>query len=93
MLASLDVARKQMSMEGFMQLSRCIDISTRLREGINSTDIFRVLELEDMLPDELQNDGIRLDPSKLSIDISGAAIALASYSCSCSKAMASRSRK
>ena len=74
MIASLDVARKQMSMEGFLQLSRCIDISTRLREGINSTGVFRVLELEDMLPEELQNDGIRLDPSKLSIDISGAAI-------------------
>jgi arginine/lysine/ornithine decarboxylase len=74
MIASLDVARKQMSMEGFLQLSNCIDISTRLREGINSTGVFRVLELQDMLPEELQDDGIRLDPSKLSIDISGAAI-------------------
>jgi len=70
MIASLDVARKQMSMEGFLQLSRCIDIATRLREGIDKTGVFRVLKLEDMLPDELANDDIRLDPSKLSIDIS-----------------------
>ena len=70
MIASLDVARKQMSMEGFLQLSRCIDIATRLREGINKTDVFRVLTLEEMLPDELGKDGIKLDPCKLSVDIS-----------------------
>jgi len=70
MIASLDVARKQMSMEGFLQLSRCIDIADRLRAGIDKTGVFRVLKLEDMLPDELADDGIKLDPSKLSIDIS-----------------------
>ena len=70
MIASLDVARKQMSMEGFLQLSRCIDVANRLRAGIDKTGVFRVLKLEDMLPEELADDGIRLDPSKLSIDIS-----------------------
>lgn len=70
MIASLDVARKQMSMEGYSQLQRCIDIAQRLRTGINKTGAFRVLELEDMLPDELADDGVRLDPSKLSVDIS-----------------------
>ncbi len=70
MIASLDVARKQMSMEGYLQLSRCINVATRLRAGIDKTGIFRVLNLEDMLPDELDNDGIKLDPTKLSIDIS-----------------------
>lgn len=69
MIASLDVARKQMSMEGFLQLSRCIDIATRLRDGINKTGAFRVLELADMLPDELSADQVRLDPSKLSVDV------------------------
>jgi arginine/lysine/ornithine decarboxylase len=70
MIASLDVARKQMSMEGFAQLSRCLEIAARLREGINKTGVFRVLELPDMLPEELSEDGIRLDPTKLSIDVS-----------------------
>ncbi len=70
LIASLDVARKQMSMEGFLQLSRCIDISRRLRAGIDETGIFRVLRLQDMLPLELADDDIKLDPSKLSIDIS-----------------------
>ncbi len=71
MIASLDVARKQMSIEGFAQLSRCLEVATRLRAGINETGVFRVLELEDMLPAELDEDGIRLDPTKLSIDVSG----------------------
>lgn len=70
MIASLDVARKQMSMEGFAQMSRCMAIAARLREGIAATGVFRVLELADMLPSELANDGIRLDPTKLSIDVS-----------------------
>jgi len=70
MIASLDVARKQMSMEGYLQLSRCINVAARLRAGIDKTGVFRVLKLEDMLPEELENDGIKLDPTKLSIDIS-----------------------
>ncbi len=70
MIASLDVARKQMSMEGFAQLSRCFAIANRLREGIDATGVFRVLTLADMLPGELAEDGIRLDPTKLSIDVS-----------------------
>jgi arginine decarboxylase len=74
MIASLDVARKQMVMEGFARLSRCIEIATRLRQGINSTGVFRVLELGDMLPVELCEDGIRLDPTKLSIDVSGSGV-------------------
>lgn len=71
MIASLDVARKQMSMEGFAQLSRCIDVAAHLRSEIDATGVFRVLQLEDMLPSELVDDGIRLDPTKLSIDVSG----------------------
>lgn len=70
MIASLDVARKQMSMEGYSQLSRVLEIADRLREGINDTGVFRVLELQDMLPSELASDDIRLDPTKLSIDVS-----------------------
>ncbi|TXS93065.1 aminotransferase class V-fold PLP-dependent enzyme [Parahaliea maris] len=70
MIASLDVARKQVSLEGYSQLQRCLGIATRLREGIQKTGVFRVLELEDMLPASLVDDGIRLDPLKLSVDVS-----------------------
>ncbi|MCU0804504.1 MAG: aminotransferase class I/II-fold pyridoxal phosphate-dependent enzyme [Burkholderiales bacterium] len=44
MIASLDVARKQI--------------------------VFRVLELDELLPDEVRHDGIRLDPTKVTVDIS-----------------------
>lgn len=74
MIASLDVARKQMSMEGFAQLDRCIDIAARLQAGIDETDVFRVLSLDDMLPVELAQDGIRLDPLKLSVDVSASGL-------------------
>jgi arginine decarboxylase len=70
MIASLDVARKQMSMEGFSQLERCIDIAARVRAAIDATGVFRVLSLADMLPSELKDDDIRIDPTKLSIDVS-----------------------
>ncbi|MEP0202725.1 MAG: ornithine decarboxylase [Halioglobus sp.] len=70
MIASLDVARKQMSMEGFAQLERCIDIAGRVRAAIDATGVFRVLSLADMLPQELADDNIRIDPTKLSIDVS-----------------------
>ncbi|MDP5069398.1 MAG: ornithine decarboxylase, partial [Congregibacter sp.] len=72
LIASLDVARKQMSMEGFSRLDRCIDYARELRQGSASTDRFRVLELADMLPEALAGDGVRLDPTKLTIDVSRA---------------------
>lgn len=72
LIASLDVARKQMSMEGFTRLERCITHARELRRGIAETDRFRVLELEDMLPEPLRGDGVRLDPTKLTIDVSRA---------------------
>ena len=69
-IASLDMARKQMSMEGFDLLQNILDLSERLRESINATGVFRVLELPDMLASEIEADGIQLDPSKLTVDIS-----------------------
>ena len=71
LIASLDVARKQAVMEGYKLLSRTLALGKELREQINSTRVFRVLELEDLLPDEVKHDGIRLDPTKVTIDISG----------------------
>ncbi len=69
MIASLDVARKQAVMEGYKLLSRTLMLSQELRGQINSTGVFRVLELDELLPDEVRNDGIRLDPTKVTVDI------------------------
>lgn len=70
LIASLDVARKQAVMEGYRLLDRSLRYARELREKINATGAFRVLELDDLLPDEVKDDGIRLDPTKLTIDIS-----------------------
>ena len=70
LIASLDVARKQAVMEGYRLLDRSLKFARELREKINSTGAFRVLELDDLLPAEVRQDGIRLDPTKLTIDIS-----------------------
>src|SRR5687767_8845357 len=71
MIASLDVARKQVVMEGYKLLSRTLELASEVKTLINSTRVFRVLELEDLLPQEVKDDGIRLDPTKVTIDISG----------------------
>jgi arginine decarboxylase len=69
MIASLDVARKQAVMEGYKLLSRTLMLSQELRGQINSTGVFRVLELEELLPEEVRSDGILLDPTKVTVDI------------------------
>ena len=71
MIASLDVARKQAVMEGYKLLSRTLALAKELREQVNSTRVFRCLELSDLLPEDVRNDDIRLDPTKVTIDISG----------------------
>src|SRR5580765_3135405 len=71
LIASLDIARKQAVMEGYKLLTRTLELATEVRKLINSTKVFRVLELEDLLPEEVKHDGIRLDPTKVTIDISG----------------------
>ncbi|MBK7614825.1 MAG: aminotransferase class I/II-fold pyridoxal phosphate-dependent enzyme [Burkholderiales bacterium] len=70
LIASLDVARKQAVMEGYRLLDRSLKFAAELREKINATGAFRVLALDDLLSDEAKADGIRLDPTKLTIDIS-----------------------
>src|SRR5688572_10851648 len=71
LIASLDVARKQAVMEGYKLLSRTLELAREVKNLINSTRVFRVLELQDLLPDEVRDDGIRLDPTRVTIDISG----------------------
>src|SRR5687767_10774931 len=71
LIASLDIARKQTVMEGYKLLARTLELAAEVRNLINSTKVFRVLELEDLLPEETRRDGIRLDPTKVTIDITG----------------------
>lgn len=70
MIASLDVATKQMVMEGYSLLSKVLELSGLLKRSINSLKKFRVLEQEDMISPELKNDNVRLDKTKLTIDVS-----------------------
>lgn len=70
MIASLDIARKQAMMEGYKLLSRTLMLGQELRTQINSTGVFRVLELEDLLPEEVRKDNVALDPTKVTVDIS-----------------------
>jgi arginine decarboxylase len=70
MIASLDVSRKQAVLEGYKLLERTLMLADELRQQINSTGAFRVLELQDLLPDEVKDDQILLDPTKITVDIS-----------------------
>ena len=70
MIASLDVGRKQAVVEGHKLLSRTLELAQDLRERISATGVFRVLELDDLLPEEIREDGVQLDPTKVTIDIS-----------------------
>ncbi|MGM0612777.1 MAG: aminotransferase class I/II-fold pyridoxal phosphate-dependent enzyme [Bacteroidota bacterium] len=70
MIASLDVATRQMVMEGYSLLQRVLELSDKLRESINSLKKFRVLEKEDLINPELKDDNIRMDPTKITIDVS-----------------------
>jgi arginine decarboxylase len=57
-------------MEGYKLLARTLALSKELRQQINSTGVFRVLELEDLLPEDVRHDNIQLDPTKVTVDIS-----------------------
>lgn len=70
MIASLDVARKQVMLEGYKLLSRTLELARELRAQINSTGVFQVLELSELLPEEVKHDNIQLDPTKVTVDIS-----------------------
>jgi arginine decarboxylase len=70
MIASLDVGRRQAVMEGYKLLQRTLLLASELREQIDSTGVFHALTLDELLPAEVKGDGIRLDPTKITIDIS-----------------------
>ena len=79
MIASLDVARRQAVMEGYKLLSRTLQLAAELRTQINSTGVFRVLDLDDLLPDQIKRDGIQLDPTKVTVDISGCGLTVEEF--------------
>ena len=70
MIASLDIARKQAVLEGYKLLSRTLELAKELRVQINSTGVFQVLELSELLPEEIKQDNIQLDSTKVTVDIS-----------------------
>jgi arginine/lysine/ornithine decarboxylase len=70
MIASLDAARKQMAMEGYTLLQSALSIADKLKASINVMEKFKVLELRDLLGEEVKTDGVRLDRTKLTIDVS-----------------------
>lgn len=51
-------------------ISRTLELAKALRARINSTEAFRVLELSDLLPDEIKQDNIQLNSTKVTVDIS-----------------------
>lgn len=68
-IASLDVARQQMVMQGFGLLETALSLAETLCKKINQTRFFRVLTLDELLPEEIKADNIRLDPTKITIDV------------------------
>jgi len=79
-IASLDFARKQMSLEGYSLVQKSIDLSFQLRKRINQSrelnKYFKVLTAEDIVPEELRvgEGDIYLDPTRITIDIRGTGI-------------------
>src|SRR5258706_1114501 len=47
LIASLDIARKQAVMEGYKLLARTLELAAEVRKLVNSTQAFRVLELDE----------------------------------------------
>jgi arginine decarboxylase len=71
MIASLDVGRRQAVMEGYKLLQGALALATELRRQIDATGVFHVLTLKELLPPEVRHDGVQLDPTKVTVDISG----------------------
>jgi len=69
-LASLDIGRRQVELEGFEMVQKQIELAMVIRERIASHPLlsryFRFLEADDMIPEEYRPSGIRtyFDPEK-----------------------------
>ena len=62
-IASLDVARRQMELEGYELVMRAIQLALELRREVNSHPIvsryFRTLSIEEMIPDRFRSSGLK----------------------------------
>ena len=92
MIASLDVARKQAMMEGTSCFRARWLWRRKCAQQINSTGVFRVLDLPDLLPDEVKSDNIQLDSTKVTVDISRCGFTVEDLTANCSSAITSRWR-
>eukprot|EP00053_Salpingoeca_punica_P011828 m.105382 g.105382 ORF g.105382 m.105382 type:complete len:653 (+) comp15795_c0_seq1:54-2012(+) len=79
LIASLDVGRQQAVMEGYKLLERTLTLARELRAQINGTGVFKALTLEELVPDEIKDDGIRLDPTKITVDITRSGFSVAEF--------------
>jgi arginine decarboxylase len=63
LIASLDIARRQMELEGYALTLRMTDIALRIRRAVNSHPLiskyFRVATPEDMIPAEFRASGLK----------------------------------
>ena len=73
-IASLDIARKQMALEGYYLLDLTLKFTQQFRDSLKTLKRFRVLELADIISPELAGDQIGMDITKVTIDISGSGL-------------------
>jgi len=79
-IASLDFARRQMSLEGYSLVQHSIELAqqfrTRISQSTSLDKYFKVLEQEQLIPKELScnNRQIFLDPTRVTLDISATGI-------------------
>jgi len=75
MIASLDIARKQMALEGKGLIDQTLTLACDLRQKIDGVGKgFRALELEEILADcapAVPHDNIDLDPTKVTVSTAG----------------------
>ena len=62
-IASLDVARRQMELEGYGLVMQAIQLAIEIRRAVNKHPLvskyFRVLDVEDMVPAEFRQSGLK----------------------------------
>ena len=62
-IASLDVARRQMELEGYGMVMQAIQLAIEIRVAVNKHPLvskyFRVLDVEDMVPAEFRQSGLK----------------------------------
>jgi len=79
-IASLDFARRQMSLEGYSLVQQSIELAQKFRERVSQSrslkKYFKVLTAQQLIPKELCVDSsqVFLDPTRVTLDISATGI-------------------